>query len=241
MKNALYISIVALVISVVALAKGFMPASHSASSVEASIGDILNANPEFIISAMQNYEVKMREQSQAQAREMIKQNIDELNNNPNSPFAGPANAKFVLVEFFDYACGYCQQLFPSLNQVLAQNSDVKVVYKPLAFVSQASEYAARAALAANEQGKFKEMHTALFTVQGPLTEAKINELAGKIGLNVDKLKKDIQSDKVTQILVANNELAGRVQIGGVPTLILNGDMLQTLDAGIIQDAINRLR
>ena len=85
------------------------------------------------------------------------------------------------------------------------------------------------------------MHNALFTVEGPLDEDKINEVAGKIGLDVEKLKADAKGEKIDGIMSANNTLAGNIQVNGVPTLILNGELLQTIDGGVIQDSINELK
>lgn len=117
----------------------------------------------------------------------------------------------------------------------------KVVFKPLAFVAPVSEYAARAALAANEQGKYIEFHNALFESDAPLTEAKIDEIAVKNGLDLEKLKADMNSSKIEGAMRDVNDLAGKVQINGVPALILNGKMLQTIDGQVVQDEINKIK
>ena len=236
--NSIYVSILALVVAIAALVMCIMCCNNKQSvSVEQALLD----NPEMIVNAMQKYEENMREQALAGAQKLIDANIEDVNNDANTPFVGAADAEKVVVEFYDYSCGYCHRLFPELNEVMANNKDIKVVFKPLAFVSQYSDYAARAALAAAEQGKFVEMHNALFTVEGPLDEDKINEVAGKIGLDVEKLKADAKGEKIDGIMNANNTLAGNIQVNGVPTLILNGELLQTIDGGVIQDSINELK
>ena len=103
---------------------------------------------------------------------------------------------------------------------MANNGDVKFAFKPLTFVSPISEYAARAALAANKQGKFIEM-------------------AGKQGLDMEKYKADLNSQAVSDELAAVSELANKIQINGVPALVVNGKMVQTLDGSVIQDALNK--
>lgn len=247
MKKSLFISILALLFSVAALVKVFYPCKKAAEAeapaavAAVNVEEILNEKPEIIFNAMQKYQQKMQEEAMAAAKQLIKDNVEEINNDPNSPFVGNKDAEIVLVEFYDYACGFCHRLFPELNEVMANNKDIKVVFKPLAFVSQYSDYAARAALAAAEQGKFVEMHNALFTVEGPLDEDKINEVAGKIGLDVEKLKADAKGEKIDGIMNANNTLADNIQVNGVPTLILNGELLQTIDGGVIQDSINELK
>ena len=248
MKKILFISILALLFSVAALVKVYYPCQNTEENepakvtvTAADVEAILNDKPEIIFNAMQRYQQKMQEQALAAANQIIKDNINDINNNPNSPFVGDENAEIVLVEFYDYGCGFCHRLFPELNKVIDNNQDIKVVFKPLAFVASYSDYAARASLAAAEQGKFVEMHNALFAIEAPVNEDKINETDKKIGLDMEKFKADVDSDKINNIMDANSELAGKIQVGGVPTLILNGNMLQTLDALVIQDNIDELK
>lgn len=240
MKKTLFISIIALLAAVAALVKDYLPcAKKAAEAAPVDVEAVLKEHPEYVINALQAYEVKAREEAEAQARALVKDNEAALTEN-NAPFQGPADAKLVMVEFYDYACGYCHRLFPELNQIIGQNSDLKVIFRPVAFVSPHSEYAARAVLAANEQGKFTELHTALFTVQKSLSEKLVDELAEKAGIDVEQMKKDMNSEKVNAAFGANNSLAEKVQINGVPTLIMNGEMLQPT-APYIQGKIDEAR
>lgn len=237
--NSLYVSLLALVVAIVALVMCIVCCSSNKSGT--SVEEALNNNPEMIIKAMQNYEQKMRDEAQAQAQKVIMDNIADVNNNPNTPFVGDKDAKIVLVEFFDYSCGFCHRLYPGLKRVIANNPDVKVAFKALTFVSPVSEYAAKAALAANMQGKYIEMHNALFENKGRLTEAKVDEIAAQQGLDMEKYKADMNSEAVAAILRDNAELAGKIQVNGVPALVLNGEMLQTIDGRVVQERIDTLK
>lgn len=240
MKKALVISIVALLASVAALVKVYLPCAKKAdANASVNVEQVLKDHPEYVVNALQAYEQKMRDEEEARVQALVKSNEVALKEG-NAPFQGPADSKIVLVEFFDYACGYCRRLYPELNEIIAQNADVKVMYRPLAFVSPYSEYAARAVLAANEQGKFNELHTALFTVQKPLDEKLVDELAGKAGIDVEKMKADMKSEKVNAAFAANNSLAEKIQINGVPSLILNGEMLQPAPKAI-QEKIDQAK
>ncbi|MDO4184050.1 MAG: DsbA family protein [Rhodospirillales bacterium] len=240
MKKALVISIVALLASVAALVKVYLPCAKKAdTNASVNVEQVLKDHPEYVVNALQAYEQKMRDEEEARVQALVKSNEAALKEG-NAPFQGPADSKIVLVEFFDYACGYCRRLYPELNEIIAQNADVKVMYRPLAFVSPYSEYAARAVLAANEQGKFNELHTALFTVQKPLDEKLVDELAGKAGIDVEKMKADMKSEKVNAAFAANNSLAEKIQINGVPSLILNGEMLQPAPKAI-QEKIDQAK
>ena len=173
-----------------------------------------------------------------QVEENIASNAEELNNRADDGVIGNPDGKMVLVEFFDFSCTFCHRVYPALKEIIANNPDVKVVAKPMAFLSPASKYAAEAALAANEQGKFAEAYSAIFEIEGRLNEESINNAMAALGLDMDKLKADMKSDKVRNTMNASSELASKIQVSGVPTLIFNNKMLQTLDASVIQEAID---
>lgn len=234
--SSMLVAVAALVLSVVALVMCIMCCSGK-KNVETALMD----KPEIIINAMQQYENKMREQAMASAQQAIENNINEINNNPDSPIIGNPAGEVTLVEFFDFSCGYCHRLAPAIDNIIANNPNVKVVVKPLNFVGPTSDYAARAALAAGEQGKYAQMHNALLRFDGRMVEAKIDEVASNIGLDMDKYAADRESDKIKKIVADNLELASKIQVNGVPTLILEGKMLQTIDEQVIQEAINNLK
>lgn len=236
--NALYVALTALVVAVVALVMCLVCCSKNKS---ASVEEVLQSNPGLVVEAMQNYEVQAREEALQKAREMIKENEEALNNNPNDGVLGNPNGEVVLVEFFDFSCGYCHRLYPALKSVIAKNPDLKVVAKSLTFVSPISQFAAKAALAAKEQGKYAEAYSALFEYKGRLTEDTVIAAIAATGVDVEKLKADMNSPKVEQALKEMADLAGKIQITGVPTLVMNGKVVQTLDENVIQQEIEAAR
>lgn len=244
-KSSLYLSLLALVVSAVAIVmatkKAEQPAVAAASINSNELSNVLNENPQIIIDALQKYEEVQREAQAKEAARLFTENLEEINNDPNTPFVGPEDAKVVLVEFFDFSCGYCKRLAPTIEQIVKANPDVKVVFKPITFVAPISKYAAQAVLAANEQGKFMEVYTSMLANPQLLTEDKINELAKKAGLDMDKYEEDVNSKEVKDTIQNVAALAQRVQIHGVPSLVLNGQPLQTIDPEGIQAAIDALK
>lgn len=246
MKNSLYISVLALIVAVLtALCCFFGCCSHKTTAPAAlNVADLraaLENNPEMIVNALQKYEEVQRQAQLQEASRLFKSNIEELNNNANAPFVGPKDAKIVLVEFFDFSCGYCKRLAPAVEAIVKKNPDVKVVFKPITFVAQISKYAAQAALAANEQGKFMELYTVMLGSQSRLTEETINSMAEKAGLDMKKFKEDVASEKVQTTIKEVSELANKLQVRGVPTLVLNGTQIQVIDEAGIQAEIDRLK
>lgn len=233
--SSIYVSVAALIIAIAALVMCIVCCNKSKP---VDVAETLNNNPEIIVNAMQNYEQKMRDNALAAAQKLIDENIDAIANNPDSPVIGNKDGNITIVEFFDFSCGYCHRLYPSLKNIIAKNPDVKVVLKELAFVSPVSSYAAKAGLAANMQGKYAEFLDGLMTANGRLTEAKVDELAVLAGVNLEQMKTDMNSAKIEQIMKDTSELASKIQVNGVPALVINGKMVQTLDENVIQSELD---
>lgn len=165
---------------------------------------------------------KQEEQMAAQMEEQFK--------NPasvpagNSPVRGPADAKVTIIEFSDFQCPYCKRGSETMDAVMKKYpKDVKVVFKnlPLPFHEQAAP-AAKAALAAGKQGKFWEMHDALFANQAKLGDAFYAEQAKTLGLDVEKFKTDMASAEIKKQIDDDSELARKNEIQGTPGFFVNG-------------------
>ena len=109
--NALYVALTALVVAVVAL---IVASASCDKGGNANVAEALKNNPEMVIEAMQAYENKQREEAMKQAQERLAGSTEELNNNPNDGVLGNPNGEVVLVEFFDFSCGYFHRIYPVL-------------------------------------------------------------------------------------------------------------------------------
>lgn len=236
------VSVIASVIISVALAAnvtGKSAGAANAADVDQAVEAYLKKNPMIVREALELAAQQEQIEAQKRVAEAYKANIKELNDADNSPFIGPKNAKITIVEFFDFNCGYCKRLAPAMMKVIKANPDVKFVFKPVTFLG--SMPIAKAAMAAHEQGKFVEVYEALLTHNGQLDEAAIKEVITKAGLDYAKTKEIMDSKKVTDSLNAIAELSQKVEIRGVPTLIINGEPLQAIEEGPIQNAIDNLK
>jgi protein-disulfide isomerase len=143
----------------------------------------------------------------------------------DSPFKGPANAPVVLTEFADFQCPFCAQVPSLVDQVLkAYPKEVKFVYKqfPLTSIHQNALSAARAAVAAQKQGKFWQMYEKLFANQRALSLDNLKQYAQQVGLDMAKFDKDMASPEVQKQIDDDMKLAQEVEVRGTPTLFLNG-------------------
>ncbi len=193
------------------------------SIVDQEIHDYLLANPQILNQMVRELQAQQQQQAQQKAVGAIKQNATQLVNDPVSPVVGDKNGAVTFIEFFDYQCMYCAKMYPIVKQVLAANPNVRVVFKEFPIFGAASQYAAAAALAANQQGKYIQMHNALFDsgyIEGKMTDAKVDAIAKKVGLNMVQLKKDMASSAIQNELKANMVLAQQMGIQGTPAFII---------------------
>jgi protein-disulfide isomerase len=143
-----------------------------------------------------------------------------------SPVRGKADAPVTIVEFSDFQCPFCVRSKPIVEGVLAKYpDDVNYVFKhfPLTFHA-AARPAALASMAAQEQGKFWEMHEVLFANQPSLDAAKKDEYAKQAGLDVARFKKDLETKKAEYEKRVDVELSlgQSVDVRGTPTLYVGG-------------------
>jgi protein-disulfide isomerase len=113
---------------------------------------------------------------------------------------------------------------PELDRIWEQRkSNLRFVYKfmPLAMHPH-SEIAARAAIAAQDQGKFWEMHHLLFASGGHLEQPDLDKYASSLGLDMDRFRGDMQSPETTARIQRDAKLASTVGVKGTPTLFING-------------------
>nr|WP_320013082.1 thioredoxin domain-containing protein [uncultured Desulfobulbus sp.] len=139
-----------------------------------------------------------------------------------APVRGKIDAPVTLVLFSDFECPWCGRLEPTLDQLLEQNKDkLRIVFKhmPLAMHDYA-EPAALAAIAAQRQGKFWEMHDALFQIQ-TWNDTVIEETAQNIGLNMEKFHADLSSPETQAQLAKDARDAQEADISATPSLYIN--------------------
>jgi protein-disulfide isomerase len=143
-----------------------------------------------------------------------------------SPVRGPKHAKVTIVEFSDFQCPYCAAAKPVIDQVLAKYpKQVNLVYKQFPLpMHQMARPAAVAALAAQEQGKFWQLHDVLFANHQSLDPAKFELYAKQAGLDVTRFKRDMEQKRAQYEarIQEESQLGQRVDVHGTPTLYIGG-------------------
>jgi len=154
---------------------------------------------------------------------------------------GNMDADLVIVEYGDYQCPYCGAAYPILKKLMSQFGDqIKFVFRnfPLSEMHQYARAAALAAEAAGLQGKFWEMHDAIYENQRALNEMLLMKLAEKLKLNIPQFEEDIKSPKLAEKVDADFESGVMSGVNGTPSFYVNGkkfdggaeDLLQLISA-----------
>jgi protein-disulfide isomerase len=181
-------------------------------------------------SALEKYFQKKQQEAMKQQEEQAKADLETQFKNPvkidagKSPVKGPANAKVTIIEFSDFQCPYCKRGRDTMEELLkAYPKDVKVVFKhyPLPFHKEA-EPSARAAWAAQQQGKFWEFHDAMFNNQDKLGTDFYLATAKELKLDEAKFKADMNSEAATKAVKEEAEAGSKNGIQGTPGFFVNG-------------------
>ena len=190
-------------------------------------------NPDIIMQAVAILQQREQERAASGASTVRLQ----LESDPNAPNLGNPEGDVTVVEFFDYNCPYCRSAGQTLQALLAADANVRIIYREWPILGEDSVIAARAALAAREQGKYEAFHWALMNGEGRVTEAIIFKVARNLGMDVAKLEADMVSPAVEAHIALSNALAQQLGFTGTPAFIV-GD--KTAPGMLSFDEITRL-
>jgi protein-disulfide isomerase len=186
------------------------------------VRDYLPKNPEILVQMTNELDKRQQADQEAQQQKAIGDNADKIFRSPVTFVGGNPIGDVSVVEFFDYNCGYCRRALPDVVKLVNNDGKIRLVLKDLPIFGDESEAAAKAALASMKQGKYFEMHQKLFSEPGKADKEKALKIAKELGLDLDKLQKDMEDPSVAQALAENKDLAQKLGLQGTP-LYLIGD------------------
>ncbi|RED51993.1 DsbA family protein [Aestuariispira insulae] len=212
------------------------------SEIEQMIRDYLLEHPEIVIEAAMKHRAAQEEAERVQQAGALKGAAAFFANAKDFPRTGNAEGDVQMVEFFDYQCGYCKKVFPQVMDIMEEDGKLDVVMVEFPVLGPVSEYAAKAALAARNQGKYMEYHVALMGYRGRLSEKVILETAEEVGLDADQLQKDMASDEISSHIARNQELASALGIRGTPAFLIGSELAPgAIDKAAMEEMIANAR
>ena len=194
------------------LARADLDATDRAT-LNSIIEDFIRNNPEIVRDTL----IALAAREKAERKQT---GLSKVRDDQGDPVMGNANGTITLYEFSDYNCGYCKRVFEPIQQLVRDNPDVRLVIKEFPILSQSSLVAAKAAIAAEMQGKFGDYHIAMMTYRGQITDAVVMRMAAQSGVDIEQLKSDMESPKTMAIIQRTREAAAALEINGTPGLVV---------------------
>ena len=185
-------------------------------SIEKTVREYLIKNPELLVEMSTELERRQAEAEQKLRQTAIAENADAIFREKDPLIGGNPQGDVTIVEFSDYNCPYCKRAFNHIAKIIASDANVRVVMKEFPIFGQQSIGAARVAIAAGKQGKYFAVHTALLRDEGRASEASALRLAEELGLDMDKLKADMNSPDVLKVIADTRQLGEKLGIQGTP-------------------------
>lgn len=200
---------------------GAGPGGHFAErdrvAIEQLVHDYLIAHPEVLPEAMDALTHKQDAMRLAGLRDVLEQaTLGTVLGNPKG--------KITLVEFADYACGYCRHSVEDVDALIAANPDLRVVVRELPILTPESADAAKMAIAAAQQGRYAAFHKAMYAASRPDAQS-IAAAARAVGLDMTQAQKTIAAPTTEQELVRNLDIAKRLGFSGTPSWVVGETLL----------------
>lgn len=199
-------------------------ATISREDFEAMLRQTLDEKPEIVVEALQKMQKRERDNSGKLAQLGIEKNRDALFNDATLPSAGASikDADVTIVMFFDYHCGYCKHMLSPLQELLANDKKIRVVFMEFPILSQDSANAARAAIAAHkvDPKKYLAFHAATMKYNGKFDQDAISKIAESAGISASKLKAKMDEQEVGDMLQKIRSLGESIGVSGTPALII---------------------
>lgn len=217
--------------------------AHSNSEITDIVEEYILDNPQIIIDSLNNYQKQAQEQMMEQANQAVADEIEEIENDPRSPIYGNPDAEVVLVEFFDYLCGYCKRAFNDLKKIADKNKDIKIVFKEFPILGPNSTIASKAGLAVNKIAPEKYMAFHEAAMENRISgESSIEKIISELGLNWEKVQASMESAEVNIALQKNRDLANKLGIRGTPAFVIGGKLHRgAIGFDAMQEAIDNAR
>lgn len=211
----------------------------SKEAIRDVVRQVISDEPQLILESVQKYQQGQQAERDKASNEALKDASFQATvvDSTNEAFVGPKDAKYTVVEFFDYNCPVCKSQFESLDKLHNDHKDVKIIFREFPIFGETSEMNSRIGLAIwhNHQDKYYEFLQRMMKGPGHAGPEATWKVLNDMGLDVEKLKAEAADKKFFKIVEANRQMAGKLNIQGTPTMIINGD--QFIPHGIGYDEL----
>jgi protein-disulfide isomerase len=199
------------------------------SEIEKIIREYLIKNPEVLQEAIGELEKKQAAAEAEKHSNAVRDNAQALFSSPRHVVIGNPQGDVTFVEFFDYNCGYCKRAMSDMFTLLKDDAKLKVVLKEFPVLGPGSVEAAQVAVAVHMQDKtgkkYLEFHTKLLGGRGQADKARALAVAKEVGLDMNRLEKDMAGPEVKATLQEAFKLAEALGLNGTPSYVIGSDVV----------------
>jgi protein-disulfide isomerase len=203
-------------------------AAHADALDEARVRQIvaetIRENPEIVLEAIAVLRERQAAAGATLASDFLAAERGLIERDPNAPVLGNPDGDVTVVEFFDYNCPYCRRAAPEVSALIAADPNVRLVFREWPILGEGSVFAARASLATRAQGKYAEFHEAMMRLKGRAEEATVLRVAAEIGLDIDRLRQDMEAPEIEEHIATSMRLTRGLGFTGTPSFVI-GDAL----------------
>ncbi|HXV24418.1 MAG TPA: DsbA family protein [Alphaproteobacteria bacterium] len=211
-------------------------------AVEGIVRDYLLSNPEIVRDALIELQRRQEERNQVARQDAIGELHDYVATLPPDFTKGDSKAETPVIEFFDYRCPYCKSVAARIDRVVEEDKGVRIVLIEFPILGEDSVFASRAAIASRAQGKYMEFHNALMSHRGNLDQQSTLKVAKDIGIDVEKLKADMEAPEVEALIRRHHEFAEKLGVTGTPAFVIGQEMVPgAIDIDTLRAKIERAR
>jgi protein-disulfide isomerase len=224
-----------------ALVRGGSFTAAQSQEIQQIVRDYLVKNPDVLVEVSRELEQRQQVAQAVESKKVILTQKARIFAAKSDFVFGNPKGDVSVVEFFDYNCAWCKRAFEEVLKLTKADPQIRIVMKEFPIFGADSTLAAKAAMAATRQGKYWEMHTALMR-EKQVTKDNLFQIAQRVGLNVEKLKADMEDPKIEAALKDTHEVAQALGVEGTPGFIVDSRLnVGYLPADGIQSLIGEVR
>jgi len=194
----------------------------------AFIKDYLVSHPEALREAIDALDKHEKAEAASAQQKLVAQYAPQIFSSKFQADVGNPKGSQTLVEFFDYNCHFCKGALPDIAKLMKDDPNLHVVLKDFPVLGPGSVEAARVAAAVRNQlsgDRFWEFHNKLLGSHGPVGKKEALAVAREMGLDMDRLDKDMASREVEAGLKETMAMADDLQINGTPTFVMGDSVV----------------
>lgn len=213
--------------------------------VEEVVAKWIEANPQAIINSVTNMQRKAMEEQMKNAQKNIGEKKSELFSDKKSPQYAPSGYDVTIVEFYDYACGYCKKAYSTVNELIKSDKKVRVIFRDFPILGQPSREMAEVSVAVNlvDSSNFMKFHDNLMESNDRGKDGALKAVKSA-GINVSKVEEILKKDKakIDKILEDNLNLGSSIGINGTPGFVIGEELIPgALELSVLKEKISAVR